>query len=212
MPDAGGGMSDRTLVLVPMKRPDASKSRLSGALGDDERRALALRLFRQTLDVLAAARQDAAFDVAVVTGSDEVASLCGSAAVFNDPPQGGLNAALSHGAERAVALGYDRLCILPADLAAPEVADIVALLQSPGDVIICPSSDGGTNALLLSPPAAIPLAYGPASAAHHAEAARAAGLIPHRISLGSLRLDVDTSECLTRARAAAPALFPLAAE
>jgi hypothetical protein len=58
--------------------------------------------------------------------------------------------------------------------------------------VIAESADGGTNALLLSPPDAIPFGFGPRSAAIHEAAARTTGLTAKRLRLPFLSRDLDT--------------------
>lgn len=187
----------RTLITVPMKAPERSKTRLADRLSQPERTRLARHLFRNTLSTLS---QIAEVDLAIVTASQEAALLARSqgAQVIMDQDQG-LNAALDTAAHWAEANGYDRLCILPADLAAPDPQDIAALLASDADVTLCPAADRGTNALLLSPPRAIPFCYGPASADRHRAAACSAGLRVSVRSLSSLTHDIDTEAGLDHA-------------
>jgi 2-phospho-L-lactate guanylyltransferase len=64
-------------------------------------------------------------------------------------------------------------------------------------VTICPAAeDGGTNALLLSPPTAIPFLYGPDSAARHKAAAEAAGVPVRVVNIAGFARDVDSPEDL----------------
>jgi len=56
------------------------------------------------------------------------------------------------------------------------------------------SRDGGTNAMLLCPPARFELAYGPDSFAKHVAAANAAGIEVRTNENRELRLDLDTPD------------------
>jgi 2-phospho-L-lactate guanylyltransferase len=67
-------------------------------------------------------------------------------------------------------------------------------------VIIAPSHDGGTNALLLRPPHAIGFAFGEGSFARHCAMAAAAGLPCHVYESATLALDVDHPEDLALAQ------------
>ncbi len=191
----------KTLVVVPMKDPRESKSRLSNKLNRFQRYGLARHLFLQTLKVLDSCREKIAFDLAVVTGSDmsrDIASSIG-VDVIDEVGKQGLSAAGTQAAEWACTRGYERLAIIPADLASPDPEDLVAFLGSTAAVTICPSMDNGTNALLLSPPDAIPFCYGLNSAARHADAAEDAGLEVVLMALPSLKLDIDTAADLEQA-------------
>ena len=198
-------MSARMLVLIPMKDPADAKSRLSPALSEAERSRLALLLFstvvrriqQAVLSLKEDGREQGGIDVAVVSNSEEIGTLAaeldiGHIAEQNDA---GLNGAVSEAAKTACHLGYDRLCILPGDLADPSRGDIARLLSYPVDgqtVALCPSQDLGTNALVVPLPCPIAFSFGPDSFTRHFSLAADAGLMPVILPLKSLRRDVDT--------------------
>lgn len=196
----------KTLIVVPMKDPASAKTRLAGDLGAAARKRLVRLLYTRTLDLLAPVAQASGADLAVITRSPQVAALAqaGGVRVMDEPRRSDLNTALKHAAQLALGQGYDRLCVIPADLAAPAPSDLLHLLDSRASVTICPSADQGTNALLLSPPDAIGFRYGPRSALLHRQEAQARGLTTCLLPLDSLSFDIDTSTCLTRAIRAVP--------
>ena len=199
------------LLVVPMKDPAASKTRLSATLPAGERRRLARLLFRQTLTVLLQTRKSAPFDLAVVTGSEEATAIAQEmgVGVISEGHETTLTGAVSEAADWAAAQGYASLCIVPADLAAPDPRDVERLITTglrDKRALICPSTDLGTNALFVAPPTAMPFAYGPRSATRHLENAERAGLNPALLPLESLRFDIDTSACLERAMREVPGL------
>lgn len=193
-----------TLVVVPMKDPAASKTRLSGTLGADRRAELASALLRRTLNLLDGISDRGCFDLAVVTPSDKVARMAAAldVPVIREEREEGLNEALERAARYAVERGYQRLCAIPADLAAPDPEDLLRVIggtpMEPG-VVICPSWDLGTNALVTTPPDIIRFCFGPQSARRHVEAAEAEGLTAVLLPLESLKYDIDTSEDLALA-------------
>ncbi|MEM7519615.1 MAG: 2-phospho-L-lactate guanylyltransferase [Pseudomonadota bacterium] len=203
---------DAILVVVPMKDPFASKSRLSDTMSVPQRAALARLLFRQTLRVLAQAKEAwDHFDIAVVTASDAAAEIAAAVGVpvLTEGAPSSLSKAADRAAAWAAADGYKALAILPGDLAAPEPGDICRFLRhgmKTGQPVLCPSTDNGTNAILVAPPGAIAFQYGPNSAIHHQRALEAAGFAPILMPLESLRFDIDTSACLDSAAAQDPAL------
>ncbi|MEM8741135.1 MAG: 2-phospho-L-lactate guanylyltransferase [Pseudomonadota bacterium] len=203
----------RTLITVPMKAVGGAKTRLSDHLSDVQRDRLVRLLYRRTLDFLQPFGRTGSTDLAVVTASAEAAALAAAHgfAVIDEPENAGLSGAAERAAAWAVAAGYDRLCILPADLAAPLAGDLEQVLASRADMVLCPSTDRGTNALLLSPPDAIRFRYGPLSALRHLDEAAARGLHAMVMPLESLSFDIDTAPCLTRAMAQVPALAELRA-
>ncbi|MBV6658215.1 MAG: NTP transferase domain-containing protein, partial [Devosiaceae bacterium] len=117
-------------------------------------------------------------------------------------PGGGLNAALDAAAQDATRSGYDRLIVLPGDLADPkadEIAQLLALPSQEGSAVVAPSYDGGTNALVLNPPSGFTFRYGPNSSAAHEKAARDAGRAVVIAPFASLRHDVDVAADLNAA-------------
>lgn len=195
--------SSPRLIVVPMKDPRRSKTRLARALNDRDRASLALRLFQQSLERLATirARHQAAFDVAVVTECTQIAGIARrmGACVVHDDGTTGLNGALERAGRFAEQHGYDSIGVLPADLAAPALQDIekcVTYDLPPGGVLLCPSTDKGTNAFVAPLPLAFPFSYGPKSFLVHLDRAEAAGLSPIVAPWTSLRFDVDTAEDL----------------
>ena len=191
------------LIVVPMKDPRRSKTRLARALNDQDRASLALRLYHQTLERLATikARHRAVFDVAVVTECTQIADIAQSkdACAVYDDGSSGLNGALERAGRFAEQHGYTSIGVLPADLAAPALQDIekcVTFDLPPNGVLLCPSTDKGTNAFIAPLPRAFPFSYGPKSFLVHLEKAEDAGLSPIVAPWTSLKFDVDTAEDL----------------
>jgi len=182
------------LFIIPMKDPAVAKSRLSTVLPDAVRARLAMALFRRTLEFLAEAQPEV--DVLVVSESEAIeAEVTG---LFLRQSGNGLNEAVTEGAAWAAAKSYGSICVLPADLADPSAGDLARLLALGEGVNIAPAHDGGTNALLVSPPDAISFNYGKGSCLAHQRAA--AGLPCTIIPLESFRYDIDTSADLARVR------------
>ena len=79
------------------------------------------------------------------------------------------------------------------DVAGVQSQDIDVLLHALPErgVVVAPSSDGGTSALLRRPRDVIAAGFGPGSAALHHERALRAGVFFQEISLASLSIDVD---------------------
>jgi 2-phospho-L-lactate guanylyltransferase len=185
-------------ALVPVKRLDAAKSRLRETLPGDALPRLARAMLEDLLEALLAVPE---LDVvAVVTEDSEAARVAeaqgAEALLLSDA---GLNPSLTAGAERLAGRGLDALLVVLGDVAGATPADLGALLaagrplQSPW-AVLAPSADGGTAALLRSPPDAFPNAFGPDSAARHREAAQRAGVPLRELCLPSLRVDLDGAE------------------
>lgn len=193
----------KRLVAIPMKDPRDAKTRLGLALSPEQRGDLALTLFRATVTRLREAVTGCAtrIDLAVVTGSPAIRGVAESLGlnVIDDAGAPSLSPAIEAAAHWATDHGYEALCVLPGDLAAPDPAELALLLAHPldaGTAVICPAKDLGTNALLVPLPCPFAFAYGAKSTIRHRRAAEAAGLTPVMMPLGSLRIDIDTVEDL----------------
>jgi 2-phospho-L-lactate guanylyltransferase len=197
-PAAAAPRGPADAILIPVKRLEDAKLRLHPALGPDARRRLALAMLD---DVLAAA---ASWPLRLICTADaEVASL-GEPAGWSivDDPGPDLNAAVAAGTAAALAGGAAALLVLPFDVPLVVPAELAAIFGAGADVVVAPSDDGGTAALLRRPPGAIDPAFGPGSAGRHLAAAAASGLRAEEVRLPGLRLDVDDLEDLRRLAAA----------
>ena len=190
----------RTLAIVPVKGFGEAKQRLSAALARGSRSSLAQAMF---CDVLAALRRVDRIDgVAVVTSDVGAASLAeGLASVLHDDARAGQSAAAEIGIRHALALGFERVLLVPGDtpLIDPHEVDLMLERTERDGVragIVADRHGTGTNALVLAPPDALAPSFGPGSLERHVAAAEAAG-VPHRLELAeSLAHDVDTPEDL----------------
>jgi 2-phospho-L-lactate guanylyltransferase len=95
----------------------------------------------------------------------------------------------------------DALLVVLGDVAGVRARDVEALLDAlaaaaGGGVVLAPSADGGTAALLRAPRDAIPLCFGPRSAWLHRTQAAGRGVCFRELDLPSLRIDLDTEEDL----------------
>jgi 2-phospho-L-lactate guanylyltransferase len=59
---------------------------------------------------------------------------------------------------------------------------------------VAAAPDGGTNALVLTPPTVIPFLYGPDSADRHIAAAGDRGVVSQRLDLPAFARDIDTPD------------------
>ncbi len=183
-----------TLAIVPVKRLHDTKSRLLSQLAQEEREAFALAMLTDVIAALLGAESvDRTIVVTPDEGVGEAARAAGAEALVRDDP--GLNPALDAGA-RELETGDEPVLVVLGDVAGALSSDIDALseaLETPG-VVLAPSSDGGTSALLRSPHDAIPSCFGADSAKRHREAAARRGVTYREIPLPSLALDLDTPE------------------
>jgi 2-phospho-L-lactate guanylyltransferase len=181
-------------VLVPVKRLDEAKTRLSEVLSAAERAALAQELLAH---VLTAVRDARVGPVTVVTSEQEL-DLDGIGRFDDDglPWNDALTAAMRD-VRQPVAL------VVAADLPLLTAADVCALVHAiPGrGMAIARARDGGTNAVGMRPPGLLATQFGePQSAALHERATWAAGADAHVLDLPGLAFDVDTPADLSEWR------------
>lgn len=134
------------------------------------------------------------------TGSNKTDKKSGDKPNFssdNNLAEAGLCHAYSAVAADLLTRGASTMLLLPADIPLVTKADIQALLTEhtcPGVTLAAAGSDGGTNALLVSPPDIIAPAFGENSCQRHSAHAREQGLDPAVLNTSGLNLDIDTLE------------------
>ena len=185
-------------LITPVKPFEEGKSRLAKVLSIAERTSLNQQLLTNLLTVVQ--RAGVCTGMIVVSQSRAALQL---AAAHNAVPLlenkqksyvDGLNPALEQARAAAMARGATVLLVLPADLPWIQPDDLWELYRAaqrqPG-IIIVPSRDNGTNALLLQPPDAIEFAFGPDSFARHEQLAAQAGLPCQTLHMPNLAIDID---------------------
>lgn len=190
----------KSLIVVPMKDPKISKSRLNDALAPEARERLATLLFKNTIDVLLESVRfiDKIFDVAVITNSDQIKKIAKrkGTLIINDEKKPILSRSIKIASDWADTNFYASMCVIPADLADPKTNDIISFLSYPLQEVglaITPSIDLGTNALHISPVNLIEFQYGEKSSIKHISSASSIGVTPIILPFDSLRFDVDTN-------------------
>ena len=194
----------RTLLLVPMKDPEKSKTRLRDTLNLKDRAYLAKSLFKRTLQILKIVANNNAslrLDLAVISASPEIIDLSKSNKLLSILETGtqSLKNATEIAKVWATNEGYRSICILPADLANPDPEEIISFLREANGnrfVTLSPSADLGTNALHISLPTNFNFRYGKKSFLRHIKAAEKLGVRPKILPLPSLKYDIDTSNDL----------------
>ena len=196
----------RTFAILPVKRFDAAKQRLQGALSASARRALARAMVHDVLDALDRVR--GIRRIVVVTAEEPVRALAAARGdvVVDDPAQAGQSAAAVLGIAAAQRMRAERVLLVPGDCPALWPPEVDAMLRrhanGPGVVVVPDRHGAGTNGLLLAPPDAIAPAFGEGSRRRHLRAALDAGITPVVEPLVSLGLDVDTPDDLAALEAA----------
>lgn len=200
--DRASRSSPRTIIVVPFKDPARAKERLSDFLTAAQRRELALALFDSTLGTLAAFRNRA--ELLVVTDSAEIGARAreAEAETLVEKSSRGETAAIEEATRWNIARGFERQVVIPGDMARLDPTDINALLTFdllPPSVILAPAvGDDGTNAIMTSPPDAVPFRFGKASFPEYLLRAAERGVQARVLRLPSFVLDIDTPEDLRR--------------
>lgn len=184
----------KTLVVIPMKDPQQSKQRLSAVLSSNHRQQLALSLFKQTLCFFR--DHFGEYPVLVVTSSEQIRAIAErhGARVLMESRSTGLNDAASLAAQWSCAHGFVAQLLVPADIAVLDKQEIGQLLGQRWNapwVSICPADDGGTNALMTSPPDALPFQFGIYSSEAHLAVALKLGVRAVVLQMKHLAFDVD---------------------
>ncbi len=185
-------------AIVPVKSLSQAKSRLAEVLSPEQRRTLVLAMLRDVLTTLQAT--PSVHTITVISGDPVVRSAAAriGVSVLLDHA-GSLNGALTQAATHAAALGAGAVLVMPADVPLVKVHEVETLADAArvqGSVALVPSSDGGTNALLVRPPLGVPFLFGAESMVRHQVVAQERGLMVSIVRLAGLGLDVDRPEDL----------------
>ncbi|RPJ25501.1 MAG: 2-phospho-L-lactate guanylyltransferase [Chloroflexi bacterium] len=191
-------------AIVPVKPLRRGKSRLAGALSEDERAELNRTLLQHTLDTLSNLKE--VEEVLVISRDPQALTLarnCGARTVREDG-QPGLNTALKRATVVAQIYATRGVLVLPADLPLISREDVLTLIARAGEppaVVIAPDRhERGTNALLISPSGLIEYDFGENSFQRHCQRAKEAGARLEIVNLPSLGLDLDLPEDLELVR------------
>ena len=191
-------------AIVPVKPLRRGKSRLAGALSEDERTELNQALLKHTIETLSHLKE---IEQVLVVSRDPhaltVARNHGARTVLEDgQPQ--LNTALKRATVVAQVYATRGVLVLPADLPLISPVDILELINravDPPVVVIAPDRHKkGTNALLISPAGLIEYDFGGNSFQRHCERVKKAGARLEVVNLPSLGLDLDLPEDLELVR------------
>lgn len=199
-------------ILIPVKPFSQGKSRLAQVLSSKERAEISQKLLEHVLTVAKSSPHYT--EIVVISRGESVlafADALGALALQEQPiqddivfekkldPNDTLNHALSQARDYAIANGADTILVLPADLPfiSREALDTLiirarGLMKNRSSIVIAPSKDNGTNALLLSPPDVIDFTFGKDSFHSHRVNAVKSGIlcIVHESSDFSFDLDL----------------------
>jgi len=185
-----------TWVVVPVKEATHAKTRLAADFAPDVRIELARAMLEDVLDALSHVRWLAG--VVLATSDPYAIGLARrlQARVFPDAARNGHTGAVAAAALRLENQGCVSMLTVPGDVPAVSPVEIERVLLAHREArsfTIAPAHDRrGSNAIAMSPPCAVPLAFGNDSFQPHLAAARSRGIEPTIVDqVPGLARDVD---------------------
>lgn len=182
-------------AVVPVKDTVAAKTRLAAAVPPYLRPALFLAMLE---DVLAALAEAKGLGGLVLVTTDPAAIALArryGAEYWADGAADGHTGAVMAAAHRLAREGRGGMLTVPGDIplvTAAEIEQLLAAHKPAPAFTIAPSHDEkGSNAVLTSPPDAVPLRFGDDSFFPHLAASRACGIAPTVVHLPGIALDID---------------------
>lgn len=187
-------------AVIPVKETPGAKQRLAAGVPAHLRQALALTMLEDVLAAVSLAHGLAG--IAVVTLDAQAARLAQTygARILTGNARGGHTGAVAAAARELAAEGVGGLMQLPGDipLATPaEFSHVLSMHRAAPSFTIVPSHDDfGSNTVVVSPPTAVPLAFGDDSFFPHLRTAKLCGIDPTIVRLPGIGRDIDTPEDL----------------
>jgi 2-phospho-L-lactate guanylyltransferase len=190
-------------AVIPVKETTAAKERLADAVPRHLRPGLALAMLEDVLAAVAKTLHQGSrglAGIAVVTLDPDARALAQryGARILTDDARGGHTAAVAAAARTLEHEGRSGMLQMPGDIplvSADEISLILAMRRPAPSFTIAPSHDDlGSNAVLVCPPTAVPLAFGDDSFHPHLRAAQACGIEPLIVRQHGIGLDIDRPE------------------
>jgi 2-phospho-L-lactate guanylyltransferase len=183
-------------AVLPVKALADAKQRLAPLLTPAERQALARVCIAEVMDALAVTRSLAGVLVVTLDPWAKAEALQRGARVTEDGARDGHTGSVRAGIAVLAAEGQRGMLAVPGDIPAATAAEFESVLaahppRGPG-FTIAPAHDAlGSNAVLCTPPDAVPLRFGEDSYRPHLAAARRHGIEPGVVHLPGIALDID---------------------
>lgn len=189
----------KTFAIVPIKRFENAKTRLSSILDADDRIRLSLLMLEDTLQILS----NVHLLTQVITVSsdkrvEEIAVKYGANFLLEEKERG-VNWAVALANSYSMKKAADATMVIPHDLPLLDSTDILKACKLAENesrcIVICPSLRyDGTNMLLRKPPSIISTFYDADSYSMHVKAATRLGISVKRLFSKALKHDIDTPE------------------
>jgi 2-phospho-L-lactate/phosphoenolpyruvate guanylyltransferase len=189
----------KTFAIVPIKRFENAKTRLSSILDTDDRIRLSLLMLKDTLQILSAVHSlSQVITVSADKRVGEIAVKYGANLLLEEKERG-VNSAVALADSYCMKKAADATMVIPHDLPLLDSTDISKACELAENesrcIVICPSLRyDGTNMLLRKPPSIIATFYDADSYNMHVKAAIRLGIPVKRLLSKGLVHDIDTPE------------------
>jgi 2-phospho-L-lactate guanylyltransferase len=184
-------------AVVPVKRLEEAKKRLSGFLSSSERRRICLAMLFDVLDNLERVR--CIDEVYIVTPDEQVEVLvcdrCENVRTIREPIHSDLNGALHHATCRLEERGVSGVLVLPGDVPLVKAYAMERILcnDEAAQMIVVPDKTcRGTNLLFFHTPFPLKPCFGPDSFGTYRKQAAERGISYSVFSAECLHWDIDT--------------------
>jgi 2-phospho-L-lactate/phosphoenolpyruvate guanylyltransferase len=189
----------KVFAIVPVKRFENAKTRLSLMLSPEDRIFLSSVMLQETLRALASCRH---LERIIVVSSDERAkelTASAGATYLHEEKDNGVNAAVELADRYSMSHHADTTIVIPQDLPLLDAQEISMACDLAGGedrcIVICPSQRyDGTNMLLRKPPEIIRTSFDRNSYENHIAAAKDSGVEVRLFLSKKLMLDIDTPD------------------
>ncbi|MDP8888383.1 MAG: 2-phospho-L-lactate guanylyltransferase [Thermoproteota archaeon] len=189
----------KTFAIVPIKRFENAKTRLSSILDTADRIRLSLLMLEDTLQILSVAHLlTQVITVSADKRVEEIAVKYGANFLLEEK-ESGVNSAVALADSYCMKEAADATMVIPHDLPLLDSTDISKACDLAENesrcIVICPSLRyDGTNMLLRKPPSIIDTFYDADSYNMHVKAAIRLGIPVKRLFSKALMHDIDTPE------------------
>jgi 2-phospho-L-lactate/phosphoenolpyruvate guanylyltransferase len=189
----------KTYAIVPVKRFENAKTRLSSILDLDDRIRLSSLMLEDTVKILSSV--PSLTQVLIVSPDKRAEELATKHGVnfLREEKEKGVNSAVALADSYCIKKAADATVVIPQDLPlldAVEVSRACELAENESKcIVICPSLRyDGTNMLLRKPPSVIDTFYDTDSYNMHVKAAIKLGIPIKRLFSKTVMYDIDTPE------------------
>ena len=189
----------KTFAIVPVKRFENAKTRLSSILDMEDRIRLSSLMLEDTVKTLSSV--PSLIQVVIVSADKRAEELATKHGInfLHEEKEKGVNSAIALADSYCIREAADATVVIPQDLPlldAIEVSRACELAENENTcIVICPSLRyDGTNMLLRKPPSVIATFYDSDSYNMHLKAAIKHGIPVKRLFSASVMFDIDTPE------------------